>query len=481
MKKSLVLLALVLCISISVFLWGCNSNDVSNDVSTKDVDYEAAVALMNEGKYEEALKAFEALEYYKDIVSYIEKCNTAILDGKYNEALALMGEKKYADAILVLEKLDGYKDSVAKIAECNAAIRDAETGERTPEEKYSDAVTLMNGGKYIEAVEIFDSLNGYSDSNDKIAAVAQLLYNKGEKYWAATSYAKIADVSKDAWQKSMNIWGEITERKTLAAGWNYIVGLKADGTVVATLPEFLGGTASEYYHGQDQVSGWTDIIAVSAGWNHTVGLKADGTVVAVGNDENGKCSKVSTWKDIVAVFASTSGTYGLKMDGTVVITNGSTSYENVVQIAGKYSPKARMYDGKVSGLNWTDIVDLSSGSGTVAVKKDGTVVWTDFTDSEDYRVPDLSSWKDVVDVEHTWYMVIGLTSDGRVLIDVLDKHIEAYDTMINYVESWRNVVSISVETEDIVALTSDGKVLEGKLYLQTSEASSWTDIKLPLD
>ena len=49
--------------------------------------------------------------------------------------------------------------------------------------------------------------------------------------------------------------------------------------------------------GQCDVSGWTDIIAVSAGSYNTVGLKSDGTVVAAGSNENNR-SNVTGWKDI---------------------------------------------------------------------------------------------------------------------------------------------------------------------------------------
>ena len=49
--------------------------------------------------------------------------------------------------------------------------------------------------------------------------------------------------------------------------------------------------------GQCDVSGWTDIIAVSAGSYNTVGLKSDGTVVATGYNDDGRCD-VSGWTDI---------------------------------------------------------------------------------------------------------------------------------------------------------------------------------------
>lgn len=67
------------------------------------------------------------------------------------------------------------------------------------------------------------------------------------------------------------------------------------------------------------MSNWTGIVAVSAGYSHTIGLKADGTVVATGYDEYKQCD-VLDWVDIVAVSAGHNYTIGLKADGTLVAT-----------------------------------------------------------------------------------------------------------------------------------------------------------------
>jgi alpha-tubulin suppressor-like RCC1 family protein len=67
------------------------------------------------------------------------------------------------------------------------------------------------------------------------------------------------------------------------------------------------------------VDGWRDIVAIAAGSLHTVGLKADGTVVATGDNAFGQC-EVGDWRGIVAVAAGCAHTVGLKADGTVVAT-----------------------------------------------------------------------------------------------------------------------------------------------------------------
>lgn len=141
-------------------------------------------------------------------------------------------------------------------------------------------------------------------------------------------------------QCDVSEWSGIT---AISAGYEYTVGLKADGTVVAT-----GGK-------NRHISDWSDITAISAGSLHIVGLKADGTVVAVGPNNYGMCD-VSGWSGITAISAGRFHTVGLKADGTVV---AAEDYG-----CGRYD---------VSG--WSDVIAISAGYEYAAgLKVDGTVV-----------------------------------------------------------------------------------------------------------
>ena len=68
-------------------------------------------------------------------------------------------------------------------------------------------------------------------------------------------------------------WHDIV---AISASGEYIMGLRANGTVVSTAPK-------------DNVNHWRDIVAISCG----VGLKADGTVVTTNLN-----SDVNSWRDI---------------------------------------------------------------------------------------------------------------------------------------------------------------------------------------
>ena len=94
----------------------------------------------------------------------------------------------------------------------------------------------------------------------------------------------------------------------VATGWDHIVGLKSDGTVVAVGDNELG---------QCNVGRWRGITQVAAGRWHTVGLKSDGIVVAVGQKEFGQ-RDVGKWTDIIQVAAGAAHTVGLTSDRIVV-------------------------------------------------------------------------------------------------------------------------------------------------------------------
>ena len=66
-----------------------------------------------------------------------------------------------------------------------------------------------------------------------------------------------------------------------SSGMLHQVELLPDGTVKAE---------GDNLFGECDVSGWTDIQAVSCGNWHTVGLKKDGTLVACGSNVNGQCN-----------------------------------------------------------------------------------------------------------------------------------------------------------------------------------------------
>lgn len=77
--------------------------------------YESAKKLYDDGKYEEAIAAFENLDGFKDSEDHIKWANDAILQNKYDEALKLDSNNNHAGAIAILEELGDYKDCAEQV------------------------------------------------------------------------------------------------------------------------------------------------------------------------------------------------------------------------------------------------------------------------------------------------------------------------------------------------------------------------------
>ena len=158
------------------------------NVIIPNIKYNKATALMEAGKYEEAIAAFEALDEYKDSSAQIQNCHTAILDDRYDAAIALKDGEKYEEAIAAFEALDGYKDSSTQIQNCRTAILD---------DRYDAAIALMDAEKYEDAIVAFEALGGHRDSNDKkkscVLSLAQIYEDGGQYDKAIQWYETISD------------------------------------------------------------------------------------------------------------------------------------------------------------------------------------------------------------------------------------------------------------------------------------------------
>jgi len=237
-------------------------------------------------------------------------------------------------------------------------------------------------------------------------------------------------------------WYDIIQ---VAAGEDYTVGLKSDGTVVA-----VGW--NEY--GQCDVDNWTHITQVDAGAAHTVGLKSDGTVVAVGENVSAECD-VGNWTDITQVSAGESHTVGRKSDGTVVAVGWNDL-------------------GQCDVGNWTDITQVSAGYGyTVGLKADGTVVAVGWNSAGQCNV---GGWTDITQVSAGACHTVGLKSDHTVVA------VGANFAGQCDVDDWMNIDQVAAHWSHTVGLETDGTVVavggSGPYEEQVGQCDvgDWTDI-----
>jgi len=246
----------------------------------------------------------------------------------------------------------------------------------------------------------------------------------------------------------------------ITAGIWHTVGLKSDGTVVAT-----GYNA----HGQCDVGEWTNIVQVAAGERHTIGLSADGTVIAAGGNDEGECD-VEDWTDIVQVDCGRYHTVGLRADGTLVAVGRDDSgrcdvdgWTEVVQVAaGFYHTLGLRADGTVMAVGpraegrlevggWVDVVQVGAGGHhSLGLRSDGMVI---AVGRDNYGETQLDDWADILQVAGGCQASVGLRSNGTV---VQSGWCSAGQCLVG---GWSNIIQVDAGILHTVGLRADGTVV----------------------
>ena len=359
---------------------------------------------------------------------------TATLENSYQNAVSLMASGKYDEAITIFESLNGYNDSKERISECH----------------YKAASSVLEINHVLHALNRFSKAGNYKDAAEQAAALRKIYVKSlqtqtlsaGRNHTAAlkTDGTVVTAGSNEYYQCNVSDWTDIV---SISVGETHTVGLKSNGTVVH---------AGAINYGQRNVTDWWDIIAIDAGRNHTIGLKEDGTVTSAGRGDYGQCD-VWSWTDITAISTGAYHTAGLKIDGTVVATGNNTS-------------------GQCNVSEWTDMIAIyAADSHTVGLKADGTV---SAVGNNTYGQCDTSDWTDIVDIGIGTAFTVGLKADGTV-VSVGYPYGNLQD-----VSNWTDIVDISVGASYVVGLKADGTTLTANYDSYDRDVmSGWSAIKTP--
>lgn len=106
-----------------------------------------------------------------------------------------------------------------------------------------------------------------------------------------------------------------------------VFALRSDGTVFGKVNNHYIRSDLNAYKELD-VSAWYDIAAIECGNNHVVGLKSDGTVIASGSNNNGQCN-VMGWNNVSKIYAHKNTTIAIKKDGTILATGEIKNYSEL--------------------------------------------------------------------------------------------------------------------------------------------------------
>ena len=357
----------------------------------------------------------------------------------------------FTEASAAFRKVGKYKDAQERAMDCEQKAEESkarrEQAEREAKEraiaarkKKMQKLGIILGAVAVAAVAVL-LLVTQVIIPERHYDEAEALLAAGEKRQAAIAFARL-DGYRDADERRLLLWNEITERDVISAGIYHTVGLYADGTVVAV---------GKNSNGQCKVGGWTDLIAVSARY-HTVGLRADGTAVAAGNNSDGRC-EVGGWTDLIAVSAGAYHTVGLRADGTAVAVGDNSN-------------------GRCEVGGWTDLIAVSAGMNhTVGLRADGTVV---AVGKNNYGQCEVSGWTNIVAVSTGLDYTVGLREDGTVV--AVGRNTDGQCE----VGGWTDIVAISAGMKHTVGLCADGMVVAvGDNSDGQCEVGGWTEIKIP--
>ena len=417
---------------------------------------------------EKAISLFKKIPYYKDSSVKIQECE---------EKIAIIKEQMAKDEQIALEK----KKKVFKIASITTPIVAVIlatiiliTTVIIPKSKYNDAMKLFESGKYLEAIEICNTIEQYDYAKElleKSYYKLGILHFEKNEFELAYNYLVNSKDYKDSYDLRKSIMSKYFQDKKgkISAGMRVSLGLNADGTVrvvgddistqeielvnkwtnikevsagdshlVALCSDGTVVTANAPWSELLEVNSWKNIVSVSAGMWHTVGLRADGTVVGIVEEGSSKeMTNVSKWRNIVAISASAMRTVGLKSDGTVIST--------------KYNPTTdSTYVDQVDVSVFKNIVAISSEDDLVAgLKSDGTVI---ATGDNGYGQCEVSNWKDIVDISVNDWNTFGLKADGTVVVAGELKDDKRFSSL-------NGIVDISVGHSHFLGLKTDGTVI----------------------
>ncbi len=421
--------------------------------------YEDGTEMIVESEnYEDGIILLSTLGNYKESFSYIEKANNRLT---YNHAVDLFNSGDYEAAKSIFEELKDADIANIKNDEKSPSsyIKDIELKLAEIEErdaKYEKALDCLDARDYLTAYSLLTELDVY---NEKIGglleecktAIRRLAFSNtisaGVRFSSGvTEEGKVEFAGTDpGYKEKLSTWSDIV---SISAKGHFIIGLKNDGTVVTT------GQIGNY---RIDTSDWRDIISVSAGELFIVGLKKDGTLTAQGHNGDGQ-TDIDEWSNIVTVATGPRHTVGLDTSGTIHMT-GFGSVEQLKFIEAHKD-------------EWTDIVAISAGgrrySYTAALKKDKTVVVAYPNNLHRF---DVSDWDDIVAIAAGDSHLVGLKSNGQVIMATLDSG------KSEIIDGWENIKAISAGYEFTLALTENGNVEGiGNEWQGQINVGGWDDI-----
>jgi alpha-tubulin suppressor-like RCC1 family protein len=205
--------------------------------------------------------------------------------------------------------------------------------------------------------------NTDGETNVPAAATNVLAVAAGDEY----SLALKSDGTVIAWGKTTPVPTGLSNVVAIAAGRGQNLALKNDGTIVAWGVPTTSATITI-------PTGLSNIMAIACGDDHNLVLKTDGTIFAWGANYSGQTNIPANLSNVVAIVAGNTGNLAIKKDGT---TWGSGTFTNIISKFSNVVAGALVANGDFQGA-----VVLGDGSahawgypsGNVTVVSNATAV-----------------------------------------------------------------------------------------------------------
>lgn len=393
--------------------------------TVNELTYKNALALFDAGDYEAARDLFAGLGAYEDAPRLALGCTYHLAEraeaaGELETAL-----QGYLDAV-------GYEDALARADGC----------------RYAMAERSLDAGDDRAAFQQFLDLGDFRDARQRARTIAVVLTEEPDEELAlllAQGY------TADDWENRARLsrMHQSLASHRLAAGRGHAAFLTEQGTVLA---------AGDNAHGQCNVQDWTNVAAIDAGYAHTLALTADGRVLAAGDDSCGQCG-VGDWTGVVKIFCGPWDSYGLREDGTILhcgYSNFSTlsGWTGVTALGpgngalfGVRQNGTLLSDPAVSGKDWQGLLAVAAaGHAPAGLREDGTVL---------YDGHDLSGWTDVVALDSSPTLLVGLKVDGTLLVQPL---MPADGALLSALLAEQDVIGFDVAGTWALILHADGSL-----------------------
>jgi alpha-tubulin suppressor-like RCC1 family protein len=225
---------------------------------------------------------------------------------------------------------------------------------------FSISLIRVSAGNYVVAWG--DNTDG--ETNVPAAATNVMAVAAGDEY----SLALKGDGTVIAWGKTTAVPTGLSNVVAIAAGGGQNLALKNDGTIIAWGTPITSATTNI-------PAGLSNIVAIACGDGHNLALKIDGTVVAWGANYSGQTNIPANLSNVVAIVAGNTGNLAIKSDGTTwgsgTFTNLIGAYSNVVAGAlvanGNYQGAAVTGDGSAYAWGYPNVTNITVVSNVTAV------------------------------------------------------------------------------------------------------------------